>query len=397
MKKVMQAELCNKSGKLYANIELPATFEEMEDCLEKLHSTSEDSKVISAECLMEYDLLAEKELEPCSLYELNHFTALVENLDEVDQQQFEALTVITCKNDTVTISELINLAMNLNEIDMNYIPVLNDMELGDFYIDNEFVSQLDNLPKEKGDWLLSHIDCEKVGKEMREQENGIYCGRGYAVVNEELKQLYNGNFSVPQSKNYVFRLEIAKSPIGDIPNDEHTVTLTLPANDTDIITAVKKAGVSTPQGCVFYEYESTIPQLEEEFEDMSDLYTLNELARKIETMKACGDIPKYKAMLSTLDKFNLHTALEVTEYLSECTLECGCETPSEYAIKMLKDIDMPLKDDLLFYLSTDGYGTALMQKNGVEKTPYGMLVPLSGVTLSMQMEQNKPTMTMEMK
>ncbi len=346
--------------------------------------------------MIEYDLLAEKELEPCSLYELNHFTVLVENLDEVDQQRFEALTAITCKNDTVTVSELINIAINLNEIDMHYIPVLNDKELGDFYIDNEFVPQLDNLPMEKADWLLSHIDCEKVGKEMREQEKGIYCSRGYVVLNEELKQLYNGNFPVPQPKNYVFRLEIAKAPIGDIPNDEHTVTLTLPVNDTDIITAVKKVGASTPQECVFYEYESTIPQLEEVFYDMSDLYTLNELARKIETMKACGDIPKYKAMLCTLDKFNLQSAVEVTEYLSEFTLECGCETPSEYAMKMLKDIDMPLKDDLLFYLSTDGYGTALMQKNGVEKTPYGMLVPLSGVTLSMQMEQNNQTMTMEM-
>jgi hypothetical protein len=48
MKKVTQVELWDKSGKLYANIELPATFEEMEDCLEKIHSASENSKVISA-------------------------------------------------------------------------------------------------------------------------------------------------------------------------------------------------------------------------------------------------------------------------------------------------------------------------------------------------------------
>lgn len=109
---------------------------------------------------------------------------------------------------------------------------------------------------EKANWLLSHIDCEKVGKEMREQENEIYCSRGYAVLNQELKQLYNGNFSVPQPKDYVFRLEIANASKGDIPNDEHTVTLTLPASDSDIITAVKKAGASAPQECMFYEYES---------------------------------------------------------------------------------------------------------------------------------------------
>lgn len=397
MKKVMQAKLCDNRGKLYANIELPATFEELEDCLEKIHGTSENCKVISAECLMEYDLLAEKELESCSLYEFNYFATAVENLDEVDQQRFEALTILSCKNNTITVNELINIAMNLNEIDMHYIPVLNDKELGDFYIDNEFLPQLDNLPTDKADWMMSHIDSKKVGKEMREQENGIYCGRGYAVLNEELKQLYNGNFPVPKPKGYVFRLEIAKAPIGDIPNDEYTVTLTLPASDCDIITAVKKTGASTPQECVFYAYESTIPQLEEKFEDMSDLYTLNELARKIETMKACGDIPKYKAMLSTLDKFNLQTALEVTEYQSEFILECECDTPSEYAMKMLKDIELPLKEELLLNLFDYGYGTALMQKNGVEKTCYGMLVPYSGLTLCMQMEQNKPTMTMEMK
>ncbi|MEA4988993.1 MAG: hypothetical protein VB095_13115 [Anaerovorax sp.] len=301
MKKVMQAKLCDNRGKLYVNIELPATFEELEDCLEKIHGTSENCKVISAECLMEYDLLAEKELESCSLYEFNYFTTAVENLDEVDQQRFEALTIISCKNNTITVNELINIALNLNEIDMHYIPVLNDKELGDFYIDNEFLPQLDNLPTDKADWMMSHIDSKKVGKEMREQENGIYCGRGYAVLNEELKQLYNGNFPVPKPKGYVFRLEIAKAPIRDIPNDEYTVTLTLPASDRDIITAVKKTGASTPQECVFYAYESIIPQLEEKFEDISDLYTLNELARKVETMKACGDTPKYKAMLSTLD------------------------------------------------------------------------------------------------
>ncbi|WMI82402.1 antirestriction protein ArdA [Anaerotignum sp. MB30-C6] len=397
MKKVMQAELSDKSGKLFTKIELPATFEEMEDCLEKIHGTSENSKVISAECLMEYDLIGEKELEPCSLYEFNHFATVVENLDEVDQQRFEALTVLACKNDAITVNELINIAMNLNEIDMHYIPVLNDKELGDFYIDNGFLPQLDNFPTDKADWMISHINCKKVGKEMREQENGIYCGRGYVVLNEKLEQLYNGNFSVPKPKGYVFCLEIAKAPIGDIPNDEYTVTLTLPASNRDIITAVKKIGASAPQECVFYEYESTIPQLEEKFEDMSDLYTLNELARKIETMKACGGIPKYKALLSTLDKFNLQTALEVTEYQSEFILESECDTPSEYGMKMLKDIELPFKEELLFYIFDYGYGTALMQKNGVEKTPYGMLVPLSGVALSMQMEENKPTMTMEMK
>lgn len=62
MKKIMQAKLCDNRGKLYANIELPATFEELEDCLEKIHGTSENCKVISVECLMEYELLAEKNL-----------------------------------------------------------------------------------------------------------------------------------------------------------------------------------------------------------------------------------------------------------------------------------------------------------------------------------------------
>ncbi|MEA4988992.1 MAG: hypothetical protein VB095_13110 [Anaerovorax sp.] len=66
-------------------------------------------------------------------------------------------------------------------------------------------------------------------------------------------------------------------------------------------------------------------------------------------------------------------------------------------MKMLKDIELPLKEELLLNLFDYGYGTALMQKNGVEKTCYGMLVPYSGLTLCMQMEQYKPTMTMEMK
>lgn len=57
--------------------------------------------------------------------------------------------------------------------------------------------------------------------------------------------MYNGKFPFPKPKGYVFRLEIAKAPIRDIPNDEYTVTLTLPASDRDIITAVKKTGAGT--------------------------------------------------------------------------------------------------------------------------------------------------------
>lgn len=83
------------------------------------------------------------------------------NLDEVDQQRFEALMILACKNDAITAKELINIAMNLNEIDMHYIPVLNDKELGDFYIHNEFLPQLDNVPTDKADWMLSHIDSKK--------------------------------------------------------------------------------------------------------------------------------------------------------------------------------------------------------------------------------------------
>lgn len=397
--RILKAEIHNLKSDRFADIELPASYEEMEDVFHMVDGTNENCETIINHFNSDINFLGNAELQPCNLYELNYLANLLNQMKEYEQWQFTSLVEIIYQDGNVNISELINTALNVPTLDCFHAPVNSDNDLGKFYVENELLPQLtdlDSISDELYEWVCDHLDLKQIGSEMREQEHGIFTSRGYFVKNEELKDFYDGNPVVPEPKDYVFCLELAEIPVGDEPNDEHTVSLKLPASKEEIQRVLDEIGVKEMSDCCFYGYESVaIPQLSDILGDNNDFDALNHLAEKIVSFDN-DNLVKYKSMLEAVQCKDLETAILVYENMDDFNINRNINTPTDYVDKILDNLDLPLKEQFSFYLSKEGYGRILMQYNGVDQTPYGMLIPDLGIKLAEQIQKQQDTMEMNM-
>lgn len=389
--RVLMAEVYNPQTQRFAEIGLPASYEEMKDALQVINASNEECIADIQEFLGKFKLLNNKSIQPSNLYELNYFASLFSEMQEYEQIQFMGL-LESFEKESPEIKEVINLALNMSKLDCYKVSATTDTDLGRFYIDNELIPQLDNLESltdEQYDWICTHLDEEHIGREMREQEKGVFTRVGYLVKNQEIAQLYDERPVIPQPADYVFCLELSKIFEREEVKEQHTVSLKLPASESEIEIALETIGAENILDCCFEGYESVvIPQLTEIYGDSNDFNMINQIAKDI-TKLDDDSIVLYKSMLESVKCSDFQTAEAVYGEMEKFTLEKEHIEPSDYVDKVLKCIDIPLKEELDFYLSKDEYGRALMHHDGVEKTAYGMLIPKNGITLSNQIQKQQ--------
>lgn len=393
--RVLTAQIYNPKNEAFANMELPASYEQLQDTLHLVNGDNQHCGADIQDFFGDINPFESKTLETSSLYQLNYFATIYQNFQEYEKMQFAGL-VESSTDEFLEMKTIINLALNVPELDCFYVPYSSDKEIGEFYVDNQLLPQLadlDRLTDEQYEWVCNHLDLEKVGKEMRKQEKGIFTYTGYFVKNEEPKDLYEGTPILPQPKDYVFRLELTRV---DAPKDEHRVTLKLPATENEIQRALEELQVSDISNCCIYGYESVVvPQLSDCYSDNDDVKTLNHLAEQISRLDQ-DNLAKYKAMVEAVECKDIETAISVYNKMEDFTLDRNCLTVGDYVDKVLETVDLPLKEQFSFYLAKDGYGRTLMQCNGIDKTSYGMLIPDNKIKLSEQIQNQNRDMEMTM-
>lgn len=396
--RILMAEVYNPQTQRFAEIGLPASYEEMKDALQVINASNEECIADIQEFLGKFKLLNNKSIKPSNLYELNYFASLFSEMQEYEQIQFMGL-LESFEKESPEIKEVINLALNMSKLDCYKVSATTDTDLGRFYIDNELIPQLDNLESltdEQYDWICTHLDEEHIGREMREQEKGVFTRVGYLVKNQEIAQLYDERPVIPQPADYVFCLELSKIFEREEVKEQNTVSLKLPASESEIEIALETIGAENILDCCFEGYESVvIPQLTEIYGDSNDFNIINQIAKDI-TKLDDDSIVLYKSMLESVKCSDFQTAEAVYGEMEKFTLEKEHIEPSDYVDKVLKCIDIPLKEELDFYLSKDEYGRALMHHDGVEKTAYGMLIPKNGITLSNQIQKQQTGVEIKM-
>lgn len=393
--RILKAQLFNPQTDVYTDIHLPASHEEIEDALQIVGGTAEECASDIQHFLGDDDLLIGKTVQPCNIYEMNYFAQLLENMHEHERLQFSGLAEVTA-SEYPEMKTLINLALNTPNLHCNIAPASNDHDLGEFYVENELLNEVlntESLSDKEYDWLCEHLDLAKIGKEIREKEKGAFVSCGYIIVDDKIAQMYDGNPVLPQPKDYIFKVELAQIPMGDEPNDAHTVSLKLPTTEKELGYTLSEIGLDNLRDCCFYGYESTIPQLCDILSDIDEMKPLNDLAKKLTELPQ-SDIPKYKAMLDAVECKTIDTAVAVFDKMDGFKLDTNCNCPTDYAEKVLANVDAPMKRELMFYISKDGYGRALMQNDGVEHTSYGMIIPDNGISLKEQL--SSPTQDMDM-
>ena len=383
--RVLKAEVFNPENDTYGDIELPASYEEMEDCLQMLNADNEHCAVDLQYFLGDVSYLEQATIQSCSLYEMNYLATLLQDMNDYQKLQFSGIAQAEGK-EFPTINEVINYALNVPTLDCFHAPATSDSELADFYIDNELLPQLadlENLSDEQYEWFCNHLDLGKVGKEIREGEHGVFTTAGYFVKNEEIKQLYDGNPIVPKPCDYIFKLSIIPN---QTDNEENLIELKLPASTVDVQKALDEVGAINIQYCCFHSYESlVIPQLKDCDVGNDEFHSLNQLAENINGMSG-DDLVKFKAMLEVAQCQTIETAVSISENMEDFGLNRDFTSPSDYVDEYFAILNLPMREQISAYLAKDEYGRALMKEDGVEASSYGMLVPDSGVSLTEQLE-----------
>lgn len=323
---------------------LPATPYELLDSMEKLRLAPGAPVQVLVEALYRFDDLSAILSEPCDLYALNALAQRLCELPEMDCAAFEGLLEMEIRQagDAIPLSRLLDLAYST---DCCHVvgDALNDGQLGRFYAENGFVPGVEDLPEE----LFDLLDFERIGRERRLAEGGVFTSQGYVLRHSELRRAPPVQaFQVP---DYLIQME-----------DGICLDCCVPCL-TDLII---EAGDSP-----------LIARLERRLADMADRTA-------------------YKALLEALDCQDLRQAVVLADTLGSYLFTPHISSPVEMAKDTLSYILSEREAERLMpYLNLYQYGEALLKKGGGVLTSYGLLerrdgqpvqgmeVPQSGLTM----------------
>ncbi len=285
-----------------------------------------------------------------------------------------------------SISSVINLAMNAVEREnILSFPAENVRDLGEYFIDfdainSEVIAGFDELESDIKSEITSLFSCQYVGEKVTKIYEGVFCGGAYTTITDELEQLYSGDFPVPETENFAFKLKLGKPQFYD--EEIELTELKLPMDSSEIYTILNAVG----DDAVCYECRSTVPKLDEILSEISEIDDLNLLAEKIMELKSGGELPKFKAMLETLSGISVETALDVADFTDDFTLHADTFSHEDFGRKLLPTADSSAVKVALHFVDLEQFGKYLACEHGAKITSYGFLESEDGLTLSQKIE-----------
>ncbi|WP_312101678.1 antirestriction protein ArdA [Pygmaiobacter massiliensis] len=392
----MEVSLLKQGSQHFAKLSLPAADYALLDALDRAGITNERDIYSVEVTSCKQDYLPQLIPDSANPYELNLLAKRLAALSQWELDCFEGMVMMdTIKTDyaPIQVERLINMTHSISDCQIAN-SVFDDEQLGRFYVENDFPVIPENLPDAAYD-LLNYAE---IGKKTRSAEGGVFTEKGYVVHSGEISRQYSSeNLPFPQKPNHVFLLEIATLPQGDEPNDEHCVALALPYTEEAFNAALAEIGAEGIDGCCFYQYESTIPQLAESFGFLEDIDQLNELAGIIKNFTK-DQVYTFKAMLEAAPKdITIPEALELSMQIQNFSVIREASTPAEYARYLLSKYCIELQDELFACTNLERYGQKLIAEKGLALTDYGVLWSMDGQTVEQCLSRESPAMSMEMK
>ena len=247
--------------------------------------------------------------------------------------------------------------------------VTTDAQLGEFYAENGFMPELDNLP----DSVFQLLDFDKLGEKMRIEDGGILVNRGYVAQHADLKQVYDTLTLVPKKPDYAFRLLIGRYPFETNDQPDKLVSLTLPATPDELADALNACGAASWDEVVFQAEDSAVPHILEEL-NCDGIEEINELAQAIQYRTKRSELTKLKAVLHASDCHGIHAATYVAENLDDYLYEPDQRTAEEVAAEELRFIvDEQSLATLKKHVNLFNYGMDVVRAANAMMTPYGLV------------------------
>lgn len=368
----------------FATLTLPAQSYEIQDTFQKLRLTSSRDanprmEVCCCEILPE---LTDVRLDSPSVQEMNF---LAQRLAQLSDSEAIALRGVWKRlekegllEEPVRAMDLINMTYGLDTV-MIAANVRNNYELGEFVLNGDLDDDLIHL----SDRMVELLDLDAVGREYRINQAGEFVGQHYVVAGEyQLQQVYDG-IHIPaqeQKTPFVFRLQIAESPVDDSMENLSTaewISLPIDRDEADRIAGLHNERCI--EDCYYYGFESAIPQItEQHYGDMLSFVRLNRLAAEIARMKPSEQV-KLKAVLEHEKPVTLEAVQDVVDHLGEYLLDNRIgDADSYFKEYLLRHLDARFDARWLDGLAVCTEGTNLMQRLGAAETDYGIVSARGG-------------------
>jgi len=364
----LSAENISRSGYYYAELELPAKEYEIRDALQKVRGIGGNNAQIEVS-LYNCDLLpelSEVRLDSPTIDELNFFAKRLSKLGEDEQYVFKAVSSRVLKDDIVSMKDLINLTYGLDNVSV-ISNVSSDEELADFVIENEIQGDVAKVPKD----AIYLLDKKQIGRMQRASDCGVFVGNRYVVTCDyEIPQVYDGK-TLPEAEVeqwYAFRILAAKPRV----SEENAIWINLPIDKTNANEIAKSLGVDCIEDCIYYDFESTMPQITDEtFDSMQDFDNLNNLAFAMIEMSPNEQV-KLKAVLTAEKPNSISEVLSLTENLNKYEFSAVADTDDDFFKEYLKHhLDERFDKEWLNTLLVRTEGARIIDRLSATVTAYG--------------------------
>ncbi len=346
MRKVFEVELSSQEG-LCAELTLPAAPYALLDAVETLELADGEAPGWEILRLPSCGHLSPYLDQGGTLPELNALTQRLSELGDAELAIVEGLIQMEQPRPGVTpvpLPRLIDLAYSTDCCHL-VEGVVTDAQLGRFCAENGFVPETDSLP----DAAFELLDFERIGKQFREAEGGVFTRGGYVQRREELKQVYKTLDLTLKKPDYMLLVETASGAQIKLPGPIGTTVVDEPAQCLDCA-APTLTGLTAM------------------------VSTLDMLARRLAELD--GELTKYKAVLESTGCDDAARALTLADELDRYAFDPEPREPDEVASAHLKGL-LPEEElsALLPNVSLYRYGQAVMEQSGGKLTGYGYVKP----------------------
>ena len=370
MRKVCEVYLVSSASSDERGVELtfPVSQYEMMDAFEQIHTKSPGDVYWQVDEFYCFDYLAPHLDESMSIFEFKSLTAQLSKLDERQETALQGLLQMQVNKHMqenggpITVQELMMLAHNVDHCHV-LADVHTDTELGKFCADNDFLPELTALP----DSVYALLDYAKIGKQMREDESGVFTPHGYVVRTEELQPL--PEHESQREITYMIRLTLMNHE-----NEQRTAILDLPATEARLLEVQKELDAPEWFDAQFTGCDAIVPQLNTLLTDVEDLPRINELAQSLQELKAGGQLTKFKAVVSATKCESLDDVFDRLEKLSQYCFEIKIRNKDALVRDELEFVLGGKDADLIYkHLNCEAYAEDVLKQYGAEITPYGMV------------------------
>ena len=357
---------------------LPATPYEVLDVLDKTRVKDTGELYVQIEEYHRFSQLAPFLDGEADLCQLNALAQKLSELDDWQSISFEGLVKMEVeKRELFGIPRLIDLAYSA---DCCYVAadVEDDAALGKFYAENGFVPKVENLPDE----VFELLDFQKIGRDCRTGEGGVFTSGGYVVQHTELAEAYKDMDLTLNAPDYTILLEISKGYFNDPAYDsEKTVRLPLPAEPAAMDAALTAVGAWDWREVGFRCLDCRVPSLISHIDGDDNIAHINRLAQKLQVMDE-EVLTKFKAVLEATENFSVLSATHTADALDEYLFTPQYASPEDMARDFLESsVGEAGMSTLLPHINLYAYGRALMEGQECTLTEYGLISREDGESL----------------